>query len=111
MEAMERLIAAVEAGKATYGMFTDALSSPCQDMGSTQMPYDAQNAYRGSLDAAKALHDALLPGWVWGRTEGNIYVTNPERGSRSTKWGGPNEVAARSWLLAILKARRARPSA
>lgn len=67
-------------------------------------PVLAHRAYHGSLDAAKALHEALLPGWEWGRTEGNIYVTDPRRGSMSTKWGGPNENPARSWLIAILRA-------
>jgi len=61
-------------------------------------------SFDGSLDAAKALHDAVLPGWEWGRTEGNIYVKDPARGAWSIRWGGPNDVASRSWLLAIIRA-------
>jgi len=70
---------------------------------------EAENAFNGSLDAAKALHEAVLPGWEWGRTEGNIYVKDPRRGTRSTKWGGPNDNPARSWLIAVLRALIATP--
>ena len=96
------LIKAVEAGTANMRDFIDAFGRI--PMGNN---IEAYNAYHGSLDAAKALHEALLPGCDWGRTEGNIYVKNPNVGSRSTKWGGPNEDPARAWLLAILRAKEA----
>lgn len=49
--------------------------------------FNILHAYNGSLDAAKALHEALLPDDEW---EISSYHANP----------------ARSWLLGILKAYR-----
>lgn len=57
-------------------------------------------SYKGSLDAAKALHDAVLPGW-----DGNfsldgvaaVWRTRPTYVGRSSN-------PARAWLIAILEA-------
>ena len=61
-------------------------------------------AIDGSLDAAKVLHEALLPGCRWKlyRSEPDAYGCNvlAEDTSYSTS-------PARAWLLAILKAYRA----
>jgi len=65
-------------------------------------------ACAGSLDAAKALHEAVLPGWAWtvGDNEVAIYVPNDG-------WTGEvdhfvevvfQNTPARAWLLAILEA-------
>ena len=64
---------------------------------------DALDAYRGSLDAAKRLHDALLPGWEWhlGPSNAKVY---PYNGSPLKSWSGMADNAARAWLLAILRA-------
>ena len=62
-------------------------------------------AFYGSLDAAKALHDALLPGW-W-------YVIDHRMCSVSDMFDGPffsqdtHDSPARAWLLAVLRAYRA----
>jgi hypothetical protein len=65
----------------------------------------AHEAFDGSLDAAKRLHDALLPGWAW---ETGTYL-----GGLSTAkvWqsNAKGHIAidadpARAWLLAVLKA-------
>lgn len=81
-------------------------------------------AYNGSLDAAKALHDALLPGWNATVNFGLGYasVSSPDHKSRVTFWDGGSkwesvsgetynaEVSdntSRSWLLAILRAYEA----
>lgn len=76
----------------------------------------AWKAYHGSLDAAKALHEALLPGWIvhdfsqnsrsmgWSMVicnEAGVYHTSHEGGEV-----GFVPVAARAWLLAVLKAYR-----
>ena len=62
-------------------------------------------AYYGSLDAAKALHEALLPGWEWhlGPSNAKVY---PYNGSPLKSWSGMSDSPARAWLLAILKAYR-----
>ena len=58
-------------------------------------------AYLGSLDAAKSLHEALLPGWDWYRwPQGDFEV----RLGYSTGFGGASPTPARAWLIAILKA-------
>ena len=64
----------------------------------------AWGAYKsGSLDAAKRLHDVLLPGWEWhlGPSNAKIY---PYNGSPLRSWSGMADNAARAWLLAILRA-------
>lgn len=69
------------------------------------------NAYNSSLDAAKALHEALLPGHGWGAGPWGarvwLYSDDP-------KWDGSErqeiemvDAPSRAWLIAILKAYRA----
>jgi len=67
-------------------------------------PYEA---FSGSLDAAKALHEALLPGWGWhcGVYGARVWEYpgdewHPERRSDVEMPENP----ARAWLLAILTA-------
>lgn len=100
------------------------------DIFPTHFPHDfkgkqwAIRAYSGSLDSAKALHDALLPGWNATVNFGLGYasVSSPDHESRVTIWDGGSkwesvrgetynaEVSdnpSRSWLLAILRAYEA----
>ena len=63
----------------------------------------AWKANQGSLDAAMALHDAVLPGWGWYLDDcGSVSVyfgeNGLEFGARNT--GNP----ARAWICAILQA-------
>ena len=102
------LIEAVEAGTWEFDINQD----PSGDMsfailGKYSAFVLAWDAFRGSLDAAKALHEALLPGWKF-KLEAHAAI--------SFAWiGHPNEMLfrqhqssfdtlARAWLLAILKA-------
>lgn len=63
----------------------------------------AKRAFDGSLDAAKALHEALLPGYRWRITD----LTHAQVwDSVHCVHGGYAEQPARAWLLAILKAYR-----
>lgn len=92
---IDRLIEAVEAG---------------DDAGVTSCLFDSRNcnhiesAYRGSLDAALALHEALLPGWVYVLTERSATVL--ERGNGFETMVKEYGTTARAWLIAILKAYR-----
>jgi len=68
----------------------------------------AWDAYNGSLDAAKALHDAVLPVWrvshAWGSGDKwvwNLTKSNPDQPDYSA---GECENPARAWILAILEA-------
>jgi hypothetical protein len=99
---IDKLIEAVEAGEWDHDAAAKWLwMKPGQHYGW------AHDAFRGSLDAAKALHDALLPGWEWNIDAGDgAYVEN--RGD----FGAPYTadipgMPARAWLLAILKAKQA----
>ena len=71
-EALDKLIAAVEAGDLTID------GAPALSMEMSGIVYAAMgddlwatcvDAFDGSLDSAVALKDALLPGWHWGVDE------------------------------------------
>lgn len=92
--ALDKLIEAVEAGKmpmdgSSYKLFGDGW-------------LHVFDAYHGSLDAALALHETLLPGWMWLIDEdgGQVKETTDDIFSAS----GKNP--ARVWLLCILRAYR-----
>ncbi len=59
----------------------------------------AWKAYAGSLDAALALHEALLPDCGWGVSDLNSTCIYPLLGSPLAR---PGTSPARAWLLAIL---------
>ena len=59
-------------------------------------------AYKGSLDAAKALHEAVLPEWDWRlRSSGCAWVWRTAMDLQESR---EQETPARAWLLAILEA-------
>ena len=94
--ALDDLIAAVEAE-----VLTEELA--LQNGHALPMCASTWAAYLGDLNAAKALHEALLPGWQWGRTPvGVMWVSAP--GSPTAYGDDANH--ARAWLLAILRAYR-----
>lgn len=110
-EALKELLAKVEAGECPtiYGR-----SDPCQ-MGQSRRHITP--AFSGSLDAAKALHDAVLPGWTLTTM---FQMRHPDNGQHPNgKWEVgligifPGKVRhayttrddpARAWLIAIIKA-------
>jgi len=75
------------------------------------LPLQWLDAFHGSLDAAKALHEAVLPGWHWSlhETEG---TGNPLAAVEPPKYhlepfvgqGIHKNNPARAWLIAILGA-------
>lgn len=105
MRELDKLIEAVDAGTFLMDVFPDGRTE--------RIAYDA---FSGSLDAAKALHEALLPGC----SQYSI-VTDPTclcakvawwpdglSGSACYQGEGWHEAnPARAWLLAILRAYRA----
>jgi len=73
----------------------------------------AEDAYHGDLNAAKALHEAVLPGWTldaFGQRAGGWVATLGRRDSK-TPVPAPSamvrDTPARAWLLAVLKALEA----
>lgn len=70
------------------------------------MPDEAYDAFNGSLDAAKALHEAVLPGWVWGicfNAHSELYAWVGDGEYETDECYSPNP--ARAWLMAILAAK------
>lgn len=96
MSDLEKLIAAVAAD-----WFAMDVLSPEHEV-------TAYSAFSGSLDAAHRLHDALLPGWKWGRLwDRHMWVEPDDMPGRSERHYGKNDTPARAWLLAILRAVKA----
>lgn len=106
MSNLDRLIDAVERGEATLSQVAD-LCIPVWPNGENHwMHVSVSFAYdREDLNAAKALHEALLPGWEWilGPSNAKIY---PYSGSPLKSWSGMADNPARAWLLATLRAYR-----
>ena len=118
MTDMDKLIAAVEAGQIAddFMPWIDVY-----DRTRGLLPYRYQHmpaAYNGSLDAAKRLHDALLPGWaveriaIWRGHPAHVCIwgTHEERDgkfwheAKDGRFEATADTPARAWLLAILKA-------
>lgn len=119
MNDLDKLIEAVEGGGLTAfycGKYGSFLAPYCN--GRTVFLTTPLDAYHGSLDAAKALYEALLPGW-----QKNLHFTEFADGSGAVsifsplpddagKWDfapkfeAAGDNPARAWLLAILKAYR-----
>lgn len=114
MTDLRKLIEAVEGGCATRDHFFCIYGE--DDFN------NAESAYHDSLDAAKALHESLLPGWasrVWSAqgedADAEVYpplVTGHDFNGRteggdifSAEVDGNNP--ARAWLIAVLKAYEA----
>lgn len=115
LNALAALIEAVEKdNKSEFNRIAGNIASKTRDCGTYWATHDAMKAFSGSLDAAKALHEALLPGWTR-----DVDATAPECGITVTlhkpysPHSYPDEEKtvsadlsseARSWLLAILRA-------
>lgn len=97
--ALDNLIEAVEAGWAP-----DVLEH--SDAMSAKYIRQVMDAYHGSLDAALALHEALLPGWRAridvGTRRHRCWTVDPMNKKVDAYGSSP----ARAWLLAILRAYR-----
>ena len=100
--ALIALLERVEAGHLTASCLPDSMVKNWQQI---------MDAYHGSLDAAKALHDAVLPGWSpsVGQNAHHGYwfahVLKSEDGSIvGDKDGSSPDTPARAWLIAIIRA-------
>jgi len=96
--ALQALLERVEAG--TLRQFTNLDGAVGHGNG-----IQARRAYHGSLDAAKALHEAVLPDRAWGITCGGEYgavatISDLDNGPHRC----PAATPARAWLIAILRA-------
>ena len=106
-EALDKLIAAVEAGDLTID------GAPALSMEMSGIVYAAMgddlwatcvDAFDGSLDSAVALKDALLPGWEWGRLVSHGTMVVATRRGPYQSFSGNSATPARALLLATLRA-------
>lgn len=108
MTAIRKLIEAVDVGG--LSKVNERLADMYSDLGD-EWPWDwmsmVNSAYKGSLDAAKALHEALLPGWVFDFTNDGGFVMDSSGDSNQYSSYGDAQVS-RHWLLAILRAYEAK---
>ena len=114
-DALDRLIEAVEAGNEDFVrsdgwiLAWEAFYPEPNTVVSngTALRLVALKAYNGSLDAAAALHEALLPGWLWDVWHScSARVTNDADRSLAFYGSAPEATPAGAWLLAILRAYR-----
>lgn len=63
----------------------------------------ASGAYVGSLDAAKALHEAVLPGWWYNLAPNYVHVFPAHENGDQDAFTGLSGIPARAWLIAIIK--------
>lgn len=124
MSDLERLIEAVEAGLDTA--HHHAAVFPSESAYGHCTWHDSHKAStEGSLDAALRLHEALLPGWVvnsldqasnlagdpWGCEVAWFEGSNPSNNRRAYSGHNFDKNPARAWLLAILRAIKAKGDA
>lgn len=116
MTDLDKLIEAVEAGDdAAFRRFNRSVfSTPCQSLDFQLREENCRHAFKGSLDAAKALNDALLPNWtvvnigqtglqtpVWA-----VWIASTSYLEDFLSADGRADNLARAWLIAILKGYR-----
>ena len=109
LEALKALLAKVEAGEVHNYASTFAIVRCLNTQFDTSILNDLLvKAYTSDLNAAKALHEAVLPGWSWvkpdGPEMGSIRVFGPDNGDFYPSAIGKASNPARAWLIAILKA-------
>ena len=104
--AIEELLDKVESGSWDCKFPQSGLSG----LRSAKRYRNAAKAYNGSLDAAKALHDAVLPGRDWILTNQASHADEPEgpmaaiHNGEDDPFEGSGDDPARAWLIAILRA-------
>lgn len=96
LKALKELACKIEAGEWFPGLAQ-------LSFGGVQNYHNALSAYHGSLDAAQALHEAALPGYVWdvnGYGSALVWVRDDPKRYAEAYLDNP----ARAWLLAIVRA-------
>ena len=101
-QALADLIAKVEAGEWDCNLPNKGVAG----LGSAKRFRLAVCAYNGSLDAASALHEAVLPGWAFVIGPAAVHLwRNEDYGDPfCAPYEGKSDNPARAWLLAILRA-------
>ena len=101
IESLNQLLESIKAG--TYTTELGVLVFSTEKNYSCSIALYVSQAYYGSLDAAKSLHETLLPDWIWDVTNDHAFVTNSINGTQFAP-DDYMENPARAWLIAIIKA-------
>lgn len=103
MTPLDRLIEAVKRGEWPGGINGVARAVfPYRSASIDDLGLIAAEAFDGSLNAAHALHKAVVPGWTWA-VMGHCHALV----SNHIAITADADTPARAWLLAILRAMKA----
>ena len=103
LDALKELAEKIENGTATRKDFHEGFGSACQDLEYQTRVENAAYAFKGSLDSAMALQDAVLS-LKFGYLVGPAFVSIPNEFGVSVKVYSIKDKPARAWLLAIVLA-------
>lgn len=78
----------------------------CADSGLQDHHIAAWDANEGCLNSVFALHNTLLPGWVFDVTNDSAFVMR-QADTDCEQFVGESHIPSRAWLLALLRAYRA----
>ena len=111
---LRKLIEAIERGD-DFGIIPKAQAALGEIDANYGVGETVCRAFHGSLDAAKALHDALLPGWWWAvgtckvSDDARVSPDDDSRAPSGGEWAEYTDIdqrppgnPARAWLLSIL---------
>jgi hypothetical protein len=105
LTALQELLATVEAGEIDPKRSVPEFAVMFETFSHVQLPMcvSAFRAYHGSLDAAKALHEAVIDDYnfLMGVDWAEVWLPF---GSKLHKFNVANTNPARAWLIAIIKA-------
>lgn len=109
LEALKELEAVVVANEEDTGVdvFIAAFSKISEV--SDSVTWGAISAYNGSVDAAKTLREAVLPGWVWSfpyPEMAMLRIPSDKNASATIPFtvNGMNNIPSRAWLIFIIRA-------
>jgi hypothetical protein len=102
MSALTRLAEKVESGEGHFVIL--AAATEWDSDNGNGLGECVVEAYHGSLTTAKALHDAVLPGWWFAIKPNCATVGNMDYQHDGKIFDGKSTSTARAWLLAILRA-------
>lgn len=116
LEALKALAEKVEAGafdavpggaqSPMFNAFMDVAECAFGMYGPVALPRLSWDTYKGCLNSAKALMDAVLPGWdiQINTYEDDTFEASVSHPRKVKTYDGVSPCMARAWLLAILKA-------
>lgn len=105
LEALKKLEAKISGGE-PFAPVDDAAAAafPPESGGGPCTFHLVSRSHAGSLDAAKALHEAVLPGWEWTFYYDGECCVQDARAFSYAYEKAESDNPARAWLIAIIRA-------